>query len=63
MTTEDKLSLIRYILDRFVGYTPEERMLRFAIEDWNSEMNHQYKDAYEPEMGHRVAVLPTDTTT
>lgn len=43
MTDEDKLSLIRFICDRFVGYTPEERMLLFALRDWETEMNHQYK--------------------
>jgi hypothetical protein len=63
MTTEDQLSLIRYVLDRFVGYAPEERMLRFAIDDWRSEMNHRYKDSHEqPEVGHGTTVLPTDDT-
>ena len=35
MTNE--LELIRYILDRFLGYTPSDRMLQMALNDFNKE--------------------------
>jgi len=34
MTDDQLLTLIRLVCDRFVGYTPDERMLRLLIADW-----------------------------
>ena len=35
MTNE--LELIRYVLDRFLGYCPSDRLLELAINDFNKE--------------------------
>ena len=33
----NKLELIRFILDRFLGYCPSDRMIQMAINDFNKE--------------------------
>lgn len=37
MTDQELLQLIHLVCDRYVGYTPDERMLLLLIADWRRD--------------------------
>lgn len=48
MSDEDALSLLNFVLDRFAGNVPPQKMLINAIEDWRNKSGLAFIDPDEP---------------